>query len=192
MVNNPSEKLAQRALSLATVHPPPCFAPLTRNTPHVDPNNDPTQDMVGQVVTGVVQATFDAGYLLSIRIGNSDTTLTGAVFQPGHAAPITLDNDVTPHAEMIKRAEIPFPAYIQPKRKRKQISKEKNMQLVTYVGNGFEPMDTTPPPPETSSDIGDMSEPLFVEPLQTRHPVQHFQPSPVLGGVMHGERRDAW
>ncbi|XP_076930376.1 uncharacterized protein LOC143595154, partial [Bidens hawaiensis] len=258
--NNPSEKQAQRVRSHVTVPLPPGFAPLTNNTPRVDHTNDPTQDSMGQVVTGVVQATFEGGYLLAVKIANSSIPFTGVVFKPGHAAPITPENDVATHVEMIRRAEVPIPADTQPKRKRKGISKEKNMQLVTYVGNGPNPVDTTPPPPKTnyglsptvpqvgargtvvpvvlqpkhlsnsipnsisrnqpaphlraslskqvhsvlplavyppngpisqpsdfptSSDIGDMHEPLFVEPLQTRHTVQHFQPSPVFGGVMH-------
>lgn len=44
---------------------------------------------------------------------------------------------------------------------------------------------THDPVVKTESDIADMNEPLFVEPLQTRHSVHHFQPSPVLGPVMH-------
>ncbi|KAM0063504.1 hypothetical protein Hdeb2414_s0003g00091651 [Helianthus debilis subsp. tardiflorus] len=286
---DPSEKRAQRALSQAAAGPPPGFAKLpNNNTPRVDPINDPTAVMVGQTVTGVVQATFDAGYLIAVRIGNSNITLTGAVFKPGHTAPVTPENDVAPHVEMIKRADIPLPTEPQPKRKRKRRSKEKSMQLVTYVGNGngngpdsvvppsvpqvgarrpvnpvvLQPINlsnglsTNQPAPhlrasvgkpvhsvlplavyppnrsagqasdsqtssqfmvtpsrfgnenasvkhtegdktvkssdvqdravKTEPDIGDMNEPLFVEPLQTRHTVQHFQRSPLLGGVMHG------
>ncbi|KAJ0809898.1 hypothetical protein HanPI659440_Chr01g0020511 [Helianthus annuus] len=84
-----------------------------------------TEVMVGQTVTGVVEATFDAGYLLAVRIGNSKITLRGAVFKPGHTAPVTPENDVAPHVEMIKRTEIPFPTELQPKRRRKRRSKEK-------------------------------------------------------------------
>ncbi|KAD5318071.1 hypothetical protein R6Q59_033394 [Mikania micrantha] len=283
---DPSEIWAQKARSQAA-RMPPGFVPLTNNTPRVDPINDPTEPMVGQIVTGIVEATFDAGYLLAVRIGNSKITLRGAVFKPGHTAPVTPENDVAPHVEMIKRTEIPFPAELQPKRRRKRRSKEKNMQLVTYVGNGSDSVVTNAPstanyasvgargtivpvvlqpvtlsnglstnqpaahlrasqgkpvhsvlplavyPPngstsqpssqtgsqftatpsvsgnentpfknveegkplkpndvqdrvvKTESDISDMNEPLFVEPLQTRHLVHHFQPPPVLGGMMH-------
>ncbi|KAI3675608.1 hypothetical protein L1987_85198 [Smallanthus sonchifolius] len=292
---DPSEKRAQRARSQAAARMSRGFGQPTNNTPLVDLINDPTEVMVGQIVTGVVQATFDAGYLLAVRIGNSNITLTGAVFKPGHTAPVTPENDVAPHVEMINRTQIPFPTELQPKRRRKRRSKEKNMQLVTYVGNGpdsvatnsssktdyvlpssvpqvgargtvipvvLQPINlsnglsTNQPAPhlrasqgkpvhsvlplavyppnrptsqasdsqtssqftvapsgsgnenasfkhteggktvkssdvqdqvvKTESDIGDMNEPLFVEPLQTRHTVQHFQHPPVLGGVMHG------
>ncbi|KAM0040298.1 hypothetical protein Hdeb2414_s0012g00392141 [Helianthus debilis subsp. tardiflorus] len=282
---DPSERRAKKDRSQAA-RMPLGFVQLTNNAPRVDPINDPTEVMVGQTVTGVVEATFDAGYLLAVRIGNSKITLRGAVFKPGHTAPVTPENDVAPHVEMIKRTEIPFPTELQPKRRRKRRSKEKNMQLVTYVGNGSDPVDTNAPsktnyglapsvggrgtmvpvilqpanlsnglshnqpaphlrasqgkpvhsvlplavyPPngstsqpsesQTSSqftvpssvsgnenaafknaeegqalksnDVQDpvvkteSDEPLFVEPLQTRHLVHHFQPPPGLGGVMH-------
>ncbi|KAK9057058.1 hypothetical protein SSX86_024425 [Deinandra increscens subsp. villosa] len=288
---DPSERQARKAHSQAAASMPPDII----HPPRVDPINDPTESMVGQIVTGVVQATFDAGYLLAVRIGNSKITLTGAVFKPGHTAPVTPENDVAPHVEMIKRTEVPFPTELQPKRRRKRRSKEKNMQLVTYVGNGADPavtssapktnqvlsplvphvgargtvvpvvlqpinlsngISTNQPAPhlrasqgktvhsvlplavcppnrptsqgpdsqtssqftatpsgsgsenapfkykeggkmvklsdvqdgvvKTESDIGDTNEPLFVEPLQTRHTVPHFGPPPGLGGVMHG------
>ncbi|XP_076947926.1 protein METABOLIC NETWORK MODULATOR 1 [Bidens hawaiensis] len=265
---DPSEKRAQKAHRLQAARMAPGFTQLTHKAPRADPINDPTEVMVGQVVTGVVEATFDAGYLLAVRIGNSKITLRGAVFKPGHTAPVTAENDVAPHVEMIKRTEIPFPAELQPKRRRKRRSKDK-LQLVTYVGNGSNESDlvgargTTVPvvlqpvnlsnglstnqpaphlrasqgkpvhsvlplavyPPngaasqasesqtssqftvtpsvsgnETaslggkvvkSSDVQDpvvkteSDEPLFVEPLQTRHLVHQFQPPPGLGGVMH-------
>ncbi|KAK4275474.1 hypothetical protein QN277_018550 [Acacia crassicarpa] len=68
--------------------------------------NDP---MVGQVVSCVIEAVFDAGYLLSAKVGNSNTTLRGLVLKPGHYAPISAENDVAPSVPMIQRNEIPFP-----------------------------------------------------------------------------------
>ncbi|XP_057809815.1 protein METABOLIC NETWORK MODULATOR 1-like [Salvia miltiorrhiza] len=67
-----------------------------------------TECMVGQAVTGFVEATFDSGYLLTVRIGNSSTNLRGVVFKPGHCAPITAENDVAPHAQMIRRSDVRF------------------------------------------------------------------------------------
>lgn len=284
---DPSERRAQKARSQSSARMPPGFVQ-ANTTKRVDPINDPNEVMIGQTVTGVVEATFDAGYLLAVRIGNSHITLRGAVFKPGQTAPVTPENDVAPHAEMIKKTEVPFPTELQPKRRRKRRSKEKNMQLVTYVGNGgdtgptnfiaptvppvgargtvvpvvlqpinlpnglstnqpaphlratqgkpvhsvlplavYPPNGSTSQPSEsqtssqftvtptgsgnenasfkqteagksiksndvhervvkTEADIGDINEqPLFVEPLQTRHTVHHFQPSPVMGGVIH-------
>ncbi|XP_076885665.1 protein METABOLIC NETWORK MODULATOR 1-like [Bidens hawaiensis] len=206
--------------------------PLTNNdSSWVDQINDPTQDMVGQIVTGVVQATFDGGYFIAVKIGNSSIPLTGAVFKPGHVAPITPENDVAPHVEVIKRPGIPIPADIQPTpprpnnglsstvlqagsrgtvvpvvlqpkhlsnnipnsisrnqpapHLRASLSKQVHsvQPLAVYPPNGSISQPSYFP---SSSQFGDMNEPLFVEPLQTRHPVQHFQPSPVFGGVPHG------
>ncbi|XAR67455.1 hypothetical protein NMG60_11002225 [Bertholletia excelsa] len=70
---------------------------------------DANDDMVGQAVAGVVEAAFDAGYLLTVKIGNSNTSLRGVVFKPGYYVPISAENDVAPHVQMIKRNEIPFP-----------------------------------------------------------------------------------
>lgn len=66
--------------------------------------------MVGQTVTGVIEATFDSGYLLSIRIGNSETTLRGVVFKPGHYTPVSTENDLAPQIQMITRNAVPSPA----------------------------------------------------------------------------------
>ncbi|KAH6778499.1 hypothetical protein C2S52_005947 [Perilla frutescens var. hirtella] len=68
-----------------------------------------TECMVGQAVTGFIEATFDSGYLLTVRIGNSNTNLRGVVFKPGHCVPITAENDIAPHAQMIRRSDVRFP-----------------------------------------------------------------------------------
>uniref|UniRef100_A0A2N9F113 AT hook motif-containing protein n=1 Tax=Fagus sylvatica TaxID=28930 RepID=A0A2N9F113_FAGSY len=65
--------------------------------------------MVGQVVTGVIEGSFDAGYLLNVKVGETDTQLRGVVFLPGQFTPITAANDVAPHAKMYNRKEIPIP-----------------------------------------------------------------------------------
>ena len=59
--------------------------------------------MVGQHVTGVIEATFEAGFLLSVKLGNSDTVLRGVVFRPGRCEPVSVDNDIAPHVPMITR-----------------------------------------------------------------------------------------
>ncbi|KAK6132918.1 hypothetical protein DH2020_033354 [Rehmannia glutinosa] len=68
------------------------------------------ESMVGQAVSGVVEATFDAGFLLNVRIGNSPTNFRGIVFKPGHYVPVTAENDVAPHLQMIKRNDVHAPA----------------------------------------------------------------------------------
>lgn len=72
--------------------------------------NHSNNAMVGQLVSGVIEAVFDAGYLLSVRVGDSDTTLRGLVFKPGRYVPISPENDVAPSVPMIQRNEVPFPS----------------------------------------------------------------------------------
>lgn len=67
-------------------------------------------EMVGQVVSGVIEGSFDAGYLLKVKVGDSDTHLRGVVFLPGQLTPVSASNDVAPEAKMYKRTEIPIPA----------------------------------------------------------------------------------
>ncbi|KAM7263384.1 hypothetical protein ACFE04_001067 [Oxalis oulophora] len=66
--------------------------------------------MVGQVVSGVIEGSFDAGYLLKVHVGDTDTHLRGVVFLPGKFSPITEVNDIAPNVKMHKRKEIPDPA----------------------------------------------------------------------------------
>ncbi|RDX68138.1 hypothetical protein CR513_52903, partial [Mucuna pruriens] len=72
--------------------------------------NHSNNAMVGQLVSGVIEAVFDAGYLLSVRVGDSDTTLRGLVFKPGRYVPISPENDVAPSVPMIQRNEVSFPS----------------------------------------------------------------------------------
>ncbi|XP_044497781.1 uncharacterized protein LOC123219889 [Mangifera indica] len=87
------------------------FANVNGNHSHqVDSNSDLNDVMVGQVVHGVIEAAFDAGYLLAVKVGNTETTLRGVVFKPGHYVPVSADNDVAPNVHMVRRNQIPFPA----------------------------------------------------------------------------------
>ena len=60
---------------------------------------------VGQQVHGVLDGSFDAGYLLTVRVGNSQTVLRGAVFEPTLSAPICKANDIAPYSKFIEREE---------------------------------------------------------------------------------------
>lgn len=68
-----------------------------------------SHNVVGQVVTGVIDGVFDAGYLISVRVGPHNTLLRGLVFQQGHFCPITPSNDVAPHLKMSRRENIQIP-----------------------------------------------------------------------------------
>ncbi|XP_059440166.1 protein METABOLIC NETWORK MODULATOR 1 isoform X2 [Corylus avellana] len=80
-----------------------------KNKESAGTSDDVNLDMVGQVVTGVIEGSFDAGYLLNVKVGDTDTQMRGVVFLPGLFTPITAANDVAPHAKMHTRKEIPIP-----------------------------------------------------------------------------------
>ncbi|XP_047164219.1 uncharacterized protein LOC124833717 [Vigna umbellata] len=71
--------------------------------------NDCDDEMVGKLVSGVIEGTFNAGYLLNVKVANTDAVLRGLVFVPGHFSPVSVENDVAPHVKMIKRKEIHIP-----------------------------------------------------------------------------------
>ncbi|KAF1894591.1 hypothetical protein Lal_00031411 [Lupinus albus] len=73
-----------------------------------DQENGSNDAMVGQEVSGVIEAVFDAGYLLNVRVGDSDATLRGLVFKLGSYVPISPENDVAPGVPMIQRNEVPL------------------------------------------------------------------------------------
>ncbi|XP_060973212.1 uncharacterized protein LOC115704623 [Cannabis sativa] len=72
-------------------------------------SGDGVDKMVGQVVSGVIEGSFDDGYLLNVKIGDTDTELRGVVFLPGHFTPVNPTNDVAPLVPMYKRKEMPIP-----------------------------------------------------------------------------------
>ncbi|XP_033510937.1 uncharacterized protein [Nicotiana tomentosiformis] len=64
-----------------------------------------SENMLGQIVSGVIDGCFDAGYFLSIKIGNSANTFRGLVFVPGRFSPITAANDIAPQVKMYHRSQ---------------------------------------------------------------------------------------
>ncbi|KAG6794029.1 hypothetical protein POTOM_003262 [Populus tomentosa] len=102
-------------------HAPLGFVVVNSNQPHaVGPVNNAIDAMIGQSVYGVIEATFDAGYLLNVRVGGTETTLRGVVFKPGHSIPVNPENDIAPNVPMIRRNEIP-------------LTRESNNQVHTLV-----------------------------------------------------------
>ncbi|XP_020269439.1 uncharacterized protein LOC109844738 [Asparagus officinalis] len=65
--------------------------------------------LVGQPVSGVLDGVFDAGFLLTVRVGDNGPLLKGMVFDSRLSVPVTAANDVAPHIKMSKRDEIPIP-----------------------------------------------------------------------------------
>lgn len=110
----------------------------------VDGNNNTNDVVVGQVVHGVIEAAFDAGYLLNVKVGNSETTLRGVVLKHGHYVPVSAHNDVAPNVQMVRRNEIPFPEenYSQVPVSNSQ-SKGRSEQLVNPYRNGTPSLGTS-------------------------------------------------
>ncbi|CAI9088419.1 OLC1v1022736C1 [Oldenlandia corymbosa var. corymbosa] len=103
-----------RSLNQMGVAPvPPGFERLIGSRSRQSDTIDNKDGMVGQEVTGVIEASFDAGYLLAVRVGNSRTILRGVVFKPGDYTPVTSHNDVAPGAQMINRAAVNLPLHNQ-------------------------------------------------------------------------------
>ncbi|XP_022735548.1 uncharacterized protein LOC111288850 [Durio zibethinus] len=102
----------------------PRFEGLNGNQPRqANSINDANDIMVGHSVYSIIEAAFVAGYLLTVSVGNFDTTLRGVVFKPGHFVPTSAENDMAPNVQMIRRNEISFP-------------RERNEQHVNSRRNG--------------------------------------------------------
>ncbi|KAI8000678.1 hypothetical protein LOK49_LG09G00346 [Camellia lanceoleosa] len=103
------ENLVHKEKPAESPQPAPSDDVRTNQHTEFDPSDDIDNEMVGQVVSGVIEGSFDAGYFLSVRTGNTGTLLRGVVFQPGLFTLITAANDVAPQAKMYQRREFPIP-----------------------------------------------------------------------------------
>ncbi|KAF6162874.1 hypothetical protein GIB67_021023 [Kingdonia uniflora] len=102
---------------LEKASPSPVPNPVKRSRPIVNTDTAPkpdNNDMVGKVVSGVLDGSFDAGYLLTVRVGDTNTVLRGVVFEPGLSVPVSGANDVAPHIKMVKRTDVPLPGGVDP------------------------------------------------------------------------------
>ncbi|KAL0727330.1 hypothetical protein Bca4012_023423 [Brassica carinata] len=63
-------------------------------------------NLVGKTFSGAVEGSFDAGYILHVKVKDSDTMLRGIVFVPGKVTPVTPENDVAPRVKMFAREEV--------------------------------------------------------------------------------------
>lgn len=125
---------------------------MKKNKQTVGPTDAAGVNMVGRVITGVIDGLFDAGYLVKVKVEDSDIPLRGLVFQPGRFTPITAENDVAPQAKMYRRADIPIPVFhpptqlpsfvTSPKHSDKQLVELKNLAPTVQdkgLQSGFQP-----------------------------------------------------
>lgn len=125
----------------ANNHAPPGFRAINGTKPRqVDPIRSIKPDMAGQVVSGVIEGEFDGGYLLTVKVRNSDITLKGVVFKSGQCVPITADNDVAPNIQMIHRNDVPL--------RSQGYSRVYNLNSRSRARNGSK---LAPPPPSVHS-----------------------------------------
>ncbi|PNY13630.1 hypothetical protein L195_g010288 [Trifolium pratense] len=82
---------------------------LNFNQPVVSTATNSGSGMLGKTVTGVIEATFNDGFLVNVKAPDSDSFLRGVVFLPGQVNPVTAETDVAPHVQMISRKEFPIP-----------------------------------------------------------------------------------
>lgn len=76
----------------------------------VDDDDDNKDEMVGQVVNGILEYAFDAGYFLTVKVGDTNVCMRGVVFKEDCIIPITPENDIAPNAKMYRRKDFPIPA----------------------------------------------------------------------------------
>ncbi|EHA8588436.1 hypothetical protein COCNU_scaffold005176G000010 [Cocos nucifera] len=70
--------------------------------------------LVGQKVSGILEGIFDAGYLLTVRVGETGPVFKGLVFDPCLSVPLTVDNDIAPLLPMSRSDEILYPVHHAP------------------------------------------------------------------------------
>ncbi|CAE6237179.1 unnamed protein product [Arabidopsis arenosa] len=67
------------------------------------------ENLIGQVVSGVVEGSFEAGYFLNVKVADTEKQLKGVVFLPDKVTPVTPATDLFPQAKMYARNDIPIP-----------------------------------------------------------------------------------
>ncbi|KAG1365338.1 hypothetical protein COCNU_12G003380 [Cocos nucifera] len=83
-------------------------APSTHANPIASSSCGP-HGLVGQKVSGILEGTFDAGYHLTVRAGETGPVFSGLVFDPRRAVPLTEENDIAPFLPMSRSNEILHP-----------------------------------------------------------------------------------
>lgn len=74
-------------------------------------HNNTFEGIVGNTVYGVIEGSFDAGYLISVKTANSCIPFRGVVFHSEKVIPVTPANDIAPKAKLYQRRGISVPVY---------------------------------------------------------------------------------
>ncbi|XP_078437207.1 uncharacterized protein LOC144707835 [Wolffia australiana] len=78
--------------------------------PRIDGESHGADPAIGQVVSGVLDGRFDAGYMLTVQVGGRGRLLRGLVFEPGCSVPVSSANDVAPDVKMFERSNVSMPS----------------------------------------------------------------------------------
>ncbi|CAA7024816.1 unnamed protein product [Microthlaspi erraticum] len=113
--------------------------------------------LIGQVVSGVVEGSFEAGYFLNVKVVDTDKQLKGLVFLPDRVNPVTPTTDLFPQAKMYAREDIPIPSFNQ--QTPPQGNKDNgNQSTMVHDGVGSEAVDEMNDPVDTEmKDVGGSS-----------------------------------
>ncbi|KAG2310431.1 hypothetical protein Bca4012_024947 [Brassica carinata] len=71
--------------------------------------NTTDENLIGQVFSGVVEGSFEAGYFLNVKVLDTEKQLKGIVFLPNKVAPVTPATDLFPQVKMYVRERITNP-----------------------------------------------------------------------------------
>ncbi|XP_010456356.1 PREDICTED: uncharacterized protein LOC104737793, partial [Camelina sativa] len=157
-------------------------------------------NLVGKEVSGVVEGSFDAGYLLNVKVKDSDIKLRGLVFIPDRVKPVTPENDVAPLVRMYGREEIKNNQTDQPDLPIGQPMKDaavvttdseineyaQALTLMQHMSNGaVQAKEATPEKDEVMEEAATRLVEFFSNPV--RNSVTAQAPSPVV--VQKGEAR---
>lgn len=162
-------------LNLATTSSPPpvandVLAKRKRGRPRKDETTTQPQqgnvNLVGKTVSGVVTGSFDAGYILSVEVKDSDAKLRGIVFAPGKVTRVTHENDVAPRVKMFAKEEIKnqtdvIPPNDQPTKDVEISESARPLSLVPYQSDDEEPKEAVVEEEDGVMEEGEAATPLL-------------------------------
>ncbi|KAL9283257.1 hypothetical protein AtEden1_Chr5g0139111 [Arabidopsis thaliana] len=139
------------------------------------PVNPPVdENLIGRVVSGVVEGSFEAGYFLNVKVADTEKQLKGVVFLPQKVTPLTPATDLFPQAKMYARNDIPIPSSYQ----QTPLQEKKN------AGNQTDDIGSEP---QTDALIADKNQSAT---CTTSLPDDHPMRDAGVGSVAMGERND--
>ncbi|EOA17390.1 hypothetical protein CARUB_v10005684mg [Capsella rubella] len=66
---------------------------------------NPETNLLGKMVSGVLEGTFDAGYILNVKVKDSDIRFRGFLFNPRMVQQVTPETDLAPHLKMYGKGD---------------------------------------------------------------------------------------